>query len=634
MAFVEHNNNNTTPSSSATTHKRSDSANKRKNRTLAKQQQISESIDGISSEILGKAQESVSAVEELKSAMEQIAAASEQSAGAAEQSLSVVTELNSSIQRTMRELNESVATAQTTKMSVEESGEKVIETAKRMQLASDTVTSVQVKSADMKKASDNIGQAVGLIAKISDQTNLLALNAAIEAAKAKEQGKGFAVVAAETRELAAVSTSYADIIREVVDTIQESIVEVESNIKVVATMITNSSNLGESITTNVQNSMKDLQTAIDVTVLSVKKFEELASKAQEFNKGSESIASAAEESASAVAQITNSIEMQVNALQEAEEAASGLSELAEDLKNSTDAAKDAEEISTAAEELISVVEEIQKSMQQTVTALEQIESASQITVDEATQNQVFAEDSLELQNVLLEDTQEVLNNLNNTSDHLQKVEVEIEETYKLTKTSIEEGKITSKQMKLVDREAKKINKTLVKIVNTNAQTTMLAVSGSVEAARAAEAGKGFAVVSGDIRSLAQDAGNNMDKVQDVMDNLDDEIINIDTIWNTTMNNQENELITLSVLKDEAQRAINNVTGIISAFDSLMTANEKNKGSLEEALTASTQIQGAAHQSLQNTEESKHAATLINDTISEMGDFIEDLAVSADELQQG
>ncbi|MEA3354066.1 MAG: methyl-accepting chemotaxis protein [Campylobacterota bacterium] len=632
MAFVEHN----TASSNigGVKSKRSDVVNKKRNRTLAKQQQISEAIDSVSTEILRKAQESVSAIEELKSAMEQIAAASEQNAGASEQSLKVVTQLNQSIQKTMRELNESVALASSTKVTVEEGGEKVIETANRMQLASETVTNVQEKSADMKKASDNIGQAVGLIAKIADQTNLLALNAAIEAAKAKEQGKGFAVVAAETRELAAVSTTYADVIREVVSNIQESIEKVENNIQTVASLIISSSDLGESITSNIQGSMTSIQTAIDIIIAGVNKFEDLADKAHEFNKGSESIASAAEESASAVAQITNSIEMQVNALHESEEAASGLAELAEELKNSTDAAKDSEEISTAAEELISVVEEIQKSMQQSVIALEQIEGAAQITSEESSVNQKLAEESLDLQNELLDNTLEVIDFLDKTAKYLKDVETELHEAHKFTDEIVIEGKVTSKQMRLVDKEANKINKTLVKIVNTNAQTTMLAVSGSVEAARAGESGKGFAVVSGDIRSLAQDAGNNMDKVQDVMDSLDEEIENIDTIWETTMNNQEQELITVNMLKDEATRAISNVEKIIEAFNELKLANEKNKCSIEEALTASTQILGAAQQSLQNTEESKHAASLINDTISEMGDYIEDLAVSADELQQG
>jgi methyl-accepting chemotaxis protein len=630
MAFVGQNSENENKSIS----RRSDNLNKRKNRTLAKQQQIAESIDTISREILSKAQESVSAVEELKSAMEQIAAASEQNAGACEQSLKVVTQLNGSVQKTMKELNDSVAVANSTKTVVEEGGEKVIETAKRMKLASSTVQSVQDKSLDMKKASDNIGQAVGLIAKISDQTNLLALNAAIEAAKAKEHGKGFAVVAAETRELASVSTNYADVIREVVSNIQESIEEVEENIKVVAKLIIDSANLGDTITNNIQDSMKSIQTAINITLHGVKKFEVLAQKATDFNKGSEAIASAAEETASAVAQITNSIDMQVNALHESEEAASGLSELSEDLKNSTDASKDAQEISTAAEELISVVEEIQKSMQQAVSALEQINGAAQITTDEATSNQTLAEESLAIQNELLENTLEVIDYLNKTCEYLKSVEKELEEAGTYTNSSVEDGKSTTKQMGFVDKEARKITKTLVKIVNSNAQTTMLAVSGSVEAARAGDKGKGFAVVSGDIRSLAQDAGKNMDKVQDVMDNLDEEIENIDNIWGNTMHNQNNELVGLSALIDDTRRAIDNVTGIIDAFNNINSSNEKNRASIEEALAASSQIQVAATQTLRNTEESKNAATLISDTVNEMGEFIEDLAASADELQQG
>ena len=52
--------------------------NKRRQRTLAKQQQISESIAGVSMTILENAQESVSAIEELKSSMEQIATAAEE----------------------------------------------------------------------------------------------------------------------------------------------------------------------------------------------------------------------------------------------------------------------------------------------------------------------------------------------------------------------------------------------------------------------------------------------------------------------------------------------------------------------------------------------------------------------------
>lgn len=82
---------------------------------------------------------------------------------------------------------------------------------------------INAKLAVLSEKAGNINQVVTTITKVADQTNLLSLNAAIEAEKAGQYGRGFAVVATEIRRLADQTAGSTYDIEQMVKDIQSAV---------------------------------------------------------------------------------------------------------------------------------------------------------------------------------------------------------------------------------------------------------------------------------------------------------------------------------------------------------------------------------------------------------------------------
>jgi methyl-accepting chemotaxis protein len=83
----------------------------------------------------------------------------------------------------------------------------------------DAATTAAEEVQRLETAMTEIATVNSIISKLAAQTNLLSLNATIEAARAGEFGRGFAVVANEVKQLAAETSSSADNVNVVMDTV-------------------------------------------------------------------------------------------------------------------------------------------------------------------------------------------------------------------------------------------------------------------------------------------------------------------------------------------------------------------------------------------------------------------------------
>lgn len=186
-----------------------------------------------------------------------------------------------------------------------------------MHQITEATAAINARFAVLNDRAANINTVVTTIAKVADRTNLLSLNAAIEAEKAGEYGRGFAVVASEIRRL-------ADQTAEATTDIEQMVREIQSAI---SAGVMGTDKFSEEVRRAVQ-SVGEVGSQLGEIIQQVQsvtpRFETVVEGMQSQSDGAQQISEALEQLGEASQQTVESLVQSTQAIEQLNEAARGL----------------------------------------------------------------------------------------------------------------------------------------------------------------------------------------------------------------------------------------------------------------------------------------------------------------------
>jgi methyl-accepting chemotaxis protein len=601
-------------------------------RTLAKQQQAAERVAAASSQLSSGINEAASAAEELKRAAQQIATGAEEASGAAQESLAAMNQVTGAITRQLQAVGLAKTMAEGLQTLAGQINGEVQATVGSVATAADRQAESVKMMTELERQAANIGEIVKAVARIADQTNLLALNAAIEAARAGKHGKGFAVVADEVRTLAETSEKSARQIQELVGQIQGEVKVIAEGINAAAGVVKGEVEKSTVILQQLERIRLDAGDIANGAGEIATAASQSNVAAQQALKGAEQIAAAAAEQASACEEANKTVGEQTQALAASEQTSQGLSELADELKNSTDIAKSAEEVASSAEELSSAVQEINRSAGQIMVALEQIRKGAQ-TQATATAESAAAAAQIEKGAQIAETRASEAGERSKVIGQLMgENKKNIDGLIAGLSTSVGATQTSIQQVKDLELVSRKIDKIVDAITQVSIQTNMLAVNGSIEAARAGEYGKGFVVVATDIRNLAHDSAENADRIKDMVKAIQDQIGLVGRDLHEIVSAALGEVEKAKSITGSLVRLEGDVLQIEKGNREAVAAAQEIAAAVTQVKVGVQQISNAATEAEKAAEQAAGAAKQQSQGAEELAAAIEEIASLADELQ--
>jgi methyl-accepting chemotaxis protein len=268
-----------------------------------------------------------------------------------------------------------------------------------------------------------------------------------------------------------------------------------------------------------------------------------------------------------------------------------------------------------------------------MASLSQISRGSQMQAA-ATQRSSAALDQIERSaGVASQNADQAINRVQDLARGIEEGRASVERLVAGVEQALRQTATNLEQIAGIETMSRRIDKIVDGIVLIAVQTSMLAVSGAVEAARAGDAGRGFAVVSNDIRGLAREATESADRIKDMVRSIMDQSVSVRRDLEQSMalietEARNNETIAGALLAMNAE-----VAALVAANTAILQGAQSMTGDLAASATGARQIATAAEEAGAAAAQAATASSQQAKGAEDLAAAIEEIASLADELNQ-